>query len=59
VIVHHVKNKIMTQNIDIQEIVTMLKILPKQYDTPTIKVAKGKNKLPTTIKEVIKKFKNG
>jgi hypothetical protein len=49
----------MTHNIDIQEIVTMLKILPKQYDTPTIKVAKGKNKLPTTIKEVIKKFKNG
>jgi len=26
---------------------------------PAIKVAKGKNKLPTTIKEVIKKFKNG
>lgn len=37
----------------------MLKVLPKQYDTPAIKVAKGKNKLPTTIKEVIKKFKNG
>jgi hypothetical protein len=49
----------MTQNINIEEIVTMLKILPKQYDTPAIKVAKGKNKLPTTIKEIIKKFKNG
>ena len=49
----------MTHNIDIQEIVTMLKILPKQYNTPTIKAAKGKNKLPTSIKEVIKKIKNG
>ncbi len=49
----------MTQNIDIQGIVTMMKMLPKQYNTPTIKVAKGKNKLPTTIKEVIKKFRNG
>ena len=49
----------MTQNIDIAGIVTMMKMLPKQYNTPTIKVAKGKNKLPTTIKEVIKKFKNG
>jgi hypothetical protein len=49
----------MVQNINIEGIVTILKILPKQYDTPTIKVAKGKNKLPTTIKEVIKKFRNG
>ena len=53
------KNTHMTQNINIEEIVTMLKILPKQYNTPTIKAARGKNKLPTTIKEVIKKFKNG
>jgi len=53
------KNTHMTQNINIENIVTMMKMLPKQYDTPAIKVAKGKNKLPTTIKEVIKKFKNG
>jgi hypothetical protein len=49
----------MTQNINIEEIVTILKILPKQYNTPTIKAATGTNKLPTSIKEVIKKFKNG
>jgi hypothetical protein len=49
----------MTHNINIEGIVTILKILPKQYNTPTIKVAKGKNKLPTSIKEIIKKFKNG
>jgi hypothetical protein len=49
----------MIHNINIEEIVTILKILPKQYNTPTIKAARGKNKLPTSIKEVIKKFKNG
>jgi hypothetical protein len=49
----------MTQNINIEEIVTIMKTLPKQYNTPTIKVAKGKNKLPTSIKEIIKKFRNG
>jgi hypothetical protein len=49
----------MTHNINIEEIVTIMKILPKQYDTPLIKVAKGKYKLPTTFKEIIKKFKNG
>jgi hypothetical protein len=49
----------MIHNINIEAIVTIMKILPKQYDTPTIKVAKGKNKLPTSIKEIIKKFKNG
>ena len=49
----------MIQNIDIEGIVTMMKMLPKQYNTPAIKVAKGKNKLPTTLREIIKKFKNG
>jgi hypothetical protein len=49
----------MIQNIDIEGIVTIMKMLPKQYDTPAIKVAKGKNKLPTTLREIIKKFKNG
>jgi hypothetical protein len=48
------------QNIDIEGIVTIMKMLPnKKYDTPTIKVARGKNKLPTTIKQVIKKFRDG
>ena len=48
------------QNIDIEGIVTIMKMLPnKKYDTPTIKIAKGKNKLPTTIKQVIKKFRDG
>ena len=49
----------MTQNIDIEGIVTIMKMLPKQYNTPLIKVAKGKNKLPTTLREIIKKFRNG
>ena len=49
----------MTHNINIEEIVTILKILPKQYSTPTIKAARGKNKLPTTLREIIKKFRNG
>jgi hypothetical protein len=49
----------MQQNINIEEIITIMKVLPKQYNTSLIKIAKGKYKLPTTIKEVIKKFKNG
>jgi hypothetical protein len=49
----------MTQIINIEGIVTIMRMLPKQYDTPAIKVAKGKNKLPTTLKEIIKKFRNG
>ena len=49
----------MIQNIDIEGIVTIMKMLPKQYNTPLIKVAKGKNKLPTTLREIIKKFRNG
>ena len=43
----------MTHNINIEEIVTILKIFPKQYSTPTIKAARGKNKLPTTLREII------
>jgi hypothetical protein len=49
----------MEQIISLEGIVTMMKILPKQYDTATIKVAKGKYKLPTTIKQLFKKLKNG
>lgn len=49
----------MTQTIDIESIVTMMRMLPKQYDTEVIKVARGKHKLPTTIGTLIKKLKNG
>ena len=49
----------MEQIIDIEGIVTMMRILPKQYQTETIKIAKGKYKLPTTIGTLIKKLKNG
>jgi len=37
----------------------MLKIVPKEYKTNNIKVARGKYKLPTTIKQLIKKLANG
>lgn len=49
----------MEQIINLEGIVTMMKMLPKQYDTPTIKIARGKYKLPTTLKQLIKKIKNG
>lgn len=49
----------MIQNINIEGIVTMMRMLPKQYDTPAIKLARGKHKLPTTIGTLIKKLKNG
>lgn len=57
----HAQYKIntMTQTIDIESIVTMMRMLPKQYDTEVIKVARGKHKLPTTIGTLIKKLKNG
>ena len=49
----------MIDTIDFQAIVTMLRILPKKYRTNTVKVAKGKYKLPITLKEAIKKVRNG
>ena len=49
----------MTQNINIEGIVIMMRMLPKQYDTPAIKIARGKHKLPTTIGTLIKRLKNG
>ena len=49
----------MVHNIDIKNIVTMMRSLPKQYQTESIKVAKGKYKLPTTLGTLIKKLKNG
>jgi hypothetical protein len=49
----------MTQNINIELIVTALKIVPNKYNTPAIKMARGKFKLPTTLKQVFKKLRNG
>jgi len=49
----------MIQTINIESIVTMMRMLPKQYDTKVIKVARGKHKLPTTIGTLIKRLKNG
>ena len=49
----------MEQTISLEGIVTMMQMLPKQYDTEIIKIAKGKYKLPTTLKQLIKKIKNG
>jgi hypothetical protein len=37
----------------------MLKIVPPKYNTMYIKIAKGKNKLPSNLKEIIKKIQNG
>lgn len=37
----------------------MMRALPKQYDTPAIKVARGKHKLPTNVGSLIKKLRNG
>ena len=49
----------MIQNIDIQTIVTMIRALPKQYHTETIKIATGKYRMPVTFKELFKKISNG
>ena len=49
----------MIQNINIKEIVTMMRVLPKQYDTENIKVARGKYQLPTNVGSIIKKLRNG
>jgi len=49
----------MTHNIDIETIVTMLDIVPKKYYTNNIAIAKGKYKLPKTLKERFKKMING
>lgn len=47
----------MTQNINIESIVTMMRQLPIQYNTPVIEIARGRFKKPTTLTERIKKFK--
>lgn len=49
----------MEQIINFEGIVTMMRMLPKQYDTPVIKIARGKHKLPTTVGGLLKKLKNG
>ena len=48
----------MQQTINIDFIVIMLRELPAKHNTPTIQVAKGKYKLPTTFKGIIKKIIN-
>jgi hypothetical protein len=47
----------MKQNINIEGIVTIMKILPAKYNTPRIEIARGRFKKPTTLTERIKKFK--
>ena len=49
----------MDQNINIEFIVTTLKMMPAKYNTPAIKIAKGRFIIPTSIKQIFKKFKNG
>jgi hypothetical protein len=49
----------MIHNINIKEIVTMMRVLPKQYDTENIKIARGKYQLPTSVGSIIKKLRNG
>lgn len=46
-------------NIHIKEIVTLLNTLPKEkeYETEAIKIARGKNELPTTWRGMFKKIK--
>lgn len=45
--------------IDFISISELLKIVPKKYWTNNIKIAKGKYKMVTTVKELVKKVKNG
>lgn len=49
----------MIQNIDIKGIITMMKMVPKKYDTTVIKIARGKFDRPTTLTGHIKKLING
>ena len=49
----------MEQIINLEAIVTMMRMLPPQHDTLVIKIARGKHKLPTNIGSLIKKLKNG
>jgi hypothetical protein len=45
--------------IDIESTITLLKDLPMKYTSPSIKIARGKWKLATNWKKMIKKVKNG
>jgi hypothetical protein len=49
----------MEQIINLEAIVTMMRMLPTQHDTPVIKIARGKHKLPTTVGGLLKKLKHG
>lgn len=44
--------------IDFDSIRTMLNFVPKGYKTKSIRVARGKYKLPTTFKQFIKRLIN-
>jgi len=45
-------------NIDIKNITAMLKLVPKNYKTKSIRIARGKYKLPVTFKQLIKRIIN-
>ena len=47
----------MIQTIDIESIVTIMKQLPIEHNTPVIEIARGRFKKPTTLRERIKRFK--
>jgi hypothetical protein len=47
----------MHNNINIEGIVTMIRMLPEKYDTTCIQIARGKFKKPITLTERIKKIK--
>lgn len=49
----------MEQNINIEFIVTTLKILPAKYGSDKVHIAKGKWEMPTSFKKIFKKFVNG
>jgi hypothetical protein len=48
----------MNDSIDFISIVKMLKFVPKKYKTKNIRIARGQYKLPTSLKQLIKKIIN-
>lgn len=49
----------MEQNINIEFIVTTLKLVSRKHSTNTIQIAKGRWELPTKLKHLFKKLRNG
>jgi hypothetical protein len=45
-------------SIDFKNIEVMLKLVPKKYKTESIRIARGKYKLPVTFKQLIKRIIN-